>query len=674
MDALHILAGVGDLGVAGAVQILQIVDEGIACAAADKPDLGRVLAVGEVIFADHDLQDLRVVDGRSGNLVRIGAGGGGHVQGIGQGVAVHIDDLGLEVHALAGIVQIIIGGGDGVDLEGVILGNDAHALRDRGANGDGGAVSLINPAGEDAVGREGRLREGSDDGTVRVEVLDKDVICIHAAVRGTDDKGDGELVCKVSAQLQVGDNRLAAGVGAAVHRPAAEGLAADHRGRRHGEGVTGVAGVLLIGLAFHQEGDMEDLLVVNRPNIGTAMDGDKIRKQAAAVGPAAREARAGGHIRDVVKAVVGVGIDGAGLEHFGTRKIRTGPEGDGVGDGIVVRDDSDIFRRNKVFINAVDGRPDGALAAGGGGADCPVSDIIVARNRCGKRAYGLLLLNGNDADDLIVAVKEGDVPVLGLLVLFVFVFFLILEVGVFEFLILRVFVLEAVFTEFLILKVVAGIRIRIGIGAGFSGALPFFKGQAVLIRGSGADGKRGLGIGSAGITAGGFLAAGCHLPVRSTFAPVGRRGFLRDFFDYDGLRFGNINLVLYGEVHLIRFKAEVLGFGRTGGFHSCADIFVLESRGAQDAVGRPVKGKGHDDRERKEQCRHPLDYFFGFVTHLLCSPLPFPRGRGGFPLSVFLLRCGIGNAGRGTRSPAARCPEPGPHPTAETAARKPARS
>ena len=422
-DAVDMLAGVRDLGVAVAGQVLHLVHEVVLSGVGHILDADGGLLLGvEVIFRQGDGGRGGIVDGGAGDLVGVGLGGGRRGQGVGELVGLDLHEVGVEQDLGAAVVLVEVLGGDGVDQDLTELGHGGDGAGDHGVGGDFLTGLGVDPLLEHAAGHEGILGHGGDGLALgHLEVLGE-ALDLGGAVLLVDHEADFVFVLEGGHDGHVGGHGLAADDLGLIHEPAGELLAFHHGVRGEGQGVAGVVAVGLVDLLAHHVGDGEDVLVVMGPDgqlpvgVGHGVHMHRVVEVTAAVHPLADGAGLGGDAGDVVQAVGGVHVDGAG-GHGGAAQGLVGVELHGVGGVLVVGHDDRVTGGDVGGVDAGAVLHDlTALGAIDEVAQGPVCIIVSAGDGSGiQAAQGLAGLNLDGGVFLEVAVIEGHGVQLGVL-------------------------------------------------------------------------------------------------------------------------------------------------------------------------------------------------------------------------------------------------------------------
>ena len=226
-NAVYMLPGIRDLGIAAAGEILQLVDEIVFRGVLNvlDPD-GVCLVLVEVRFLKPNGRRFRIIDGGAGDLVGIGLSGGGRGDGIGQLVSLHLHEVNVEDNLSAVIVQIVVFRGDVVYIDGAELSNGNDVAIDDRISGDFRVGALNDPLLKDLAGHEGVLGHGADGFAGIAEILRQALG--FSAVIVHNDEVDIILIGKLCRQREVAGDALATSIFRFTNIPADEVLALDN--------------------------------------------------------------------------------------------------------------------------------------------------------------------------------------------------------------------------------------------------------------------------------------------------------------------------------------------------------------------------------------------------------------------------------------------------------------
>ena len=389
-NAVHVLGLTIDLGVTVACKVLEHVDEVVFGGIRHVLEAHGCLFVRVKIACSNRCCRRRHVVGRpASHLIGIGLGGCGGGDGVGDLVSLSLDDVGVEDNLGVSVVEIVVLGGNLIDINGAELRDNGDALRDDRISLYLFSSFLVDPLLEHLTGYEGILRHGADCFTFRAVVLGQ-LLC-HGTVVVEDNESDVEVIFEFSFEGQVRSNLFSADIFRLANVPTFEGLAFDNGSVRKRKSVSGVVGVGLIDFRTVHEGHGKGVLGIFSPNVQIACGLDSVGIVATTVDPLAAIASLVGNSRRIVHAVVGVCIDYSGIYY---RSFIFFVERDRISDRLILGHDNNIFFRDERVINRATDVSDCSILING--AHIPFTCmVIIIRNLRHLAANGFAFDNIN---------------------------------------------------------------------------------------------------------------------------------------------------------------------------------------------------------------------------------------------------------------------------------------
>ena len=413
-NAVNMLSGTSNLGIAFAFEILQFVDKVIFSGERNvlDPD-GAFLFRIEIRRLYFNRRCLRIIDGSAGDLVGIGLRRSRSRDSIGQFAALHLHEVSIEDDFTVS-ADIVILRGDVVDIDRAEYRDDSYALGNDRFSINNSFGILNNPLFKNLTGYKGILRHSADGLACIPEILRQTLLC---SIFLLNDESDKQHVFEhgrnghVASHCCSVDNIISVFVD-----PLFKILALNSGIGGQFQCVTFIICFSLIDIVFiacvcNLVGNSKDVRIILSPNVHIGCDSDIIVEVSAAVYPFPVITVPCRYRWNTIQAIACIDIDRSGCNSLSLVFIRI--ESNGISDLVIIRNDVQVGNDNKAFINSITSRPFSLLpfTAAGVNTDGPKRDVILAVDSGRESADRLLVIDHASVNHTFtVSSTEGDRP------------------------------------------------------------------------------------------------------------------------------------------------------------------------------------------------------------------------------------------------------------------------